>query len=160
MNLFKNWYFLSKNLTVAERALEPAVAALGERYRSQWLFPRLYHIADFVLVDRRVIIEVDGASHKDPKQRYKDLTRTIALEQDGWKVVRCSNEEAIKSPFVTVADCIGHRVTTRPSLEELRTALGQLPPLPARKRATRRKSVTALPPKKGPRVRVRAQKAE
>ena len=156
MNIFRNQYFLSVNLTAPERALEPAVAALGERYRTQWLFARYRHIADFVLLDRKIIIEVDGASHSKPEQIRKDLLHTIALEQDGWKVVRCTNEEAMSAPYVTLAECLGHRLTARPTLEELHKALGLLGPAPVRKRAKRRKSELAPPPKKARASRKRA----
>lgn len=160
MNPFKAWYFLSNNQTTPEKTLEPAIAALGERYRAQWLFPRIHHIADFVLLDRKVIIEVDGASHKDPKQRYKDLIHTIYLEEAGWQVVRCTNEEVMKSPYVTLSELLHFRLNHRPTLEELRMALGQLPPPPARKRAKPRKSEPAPSPKKAPRASRKSEAAQ
>jgi very-short-patch-repair endonuclease len=147
VSLFRNWYYLSKGMTDPERAIEPAIARLGERYRAQWLFPHLYHIVDFVLVDRKLILEVDGKSHLTPDQRYKDLVHTIALEKMGYAVVRCTNEEATTDPAGVVAS-LPERVRLRPNLEELEKALGLLPKPQKRKRAKRSKSVPKLPPKR------------
>lgn len=123
--MLRNWARLAMNPTESEKALEPAVARLGERYRAQWPFFGLGLIADFVLLDRKIVIEVDGPSHSKPEQRMKDLWHTIQLERAGWAVVRCTNDEAKGHPDVTVADLIGNRLTHRIKLTELEQ---QLPP--------------------------------
>ena len=143
--IFRNWYYLSANLTEAERALEPAIARLGERYRSQWLFPRFRHIADFVLLDRKIILEVDGSSHDTPEQRRKDIVHTLQLEALGYSVIRVSNKEAIADPSAVVSS-IAARVATRPSTESLKEALAALPEPPPRR--SKRKSPP--PAKKAP----------
>lgn len=125
-NLFKNWYYLATNLTDPEKALEHAIAGLGQRYRSQWLWAGLRHISDFVLLDSRVVIEVDGKSHDSLGQRVKDLVHTLALERMGWKVVRCTNEEATRHPHVVVSELLGDRLSHRPSLSELEAKLEKL----------------------------------
>lgn len=116
-------------MTAAEKSLEPALAALGERYRAQWLFPRLRHIADFVLLDRRLIIEVDGESHNAPEQQRKDILRTVALEALGWAVVRVSNRDALQNPR-GVVESLFFLSASRPSVPELQEALAALPPVP------------------------------
>lgn len=130
--IFRNWYYLSANLTEAELALEPAIARLGERYRSQWLFPRFCHIADFVLLDRKVIIEVDGSSHDTPEQRRKDIVHTLQLASLGYKVIRVSNKEAIENPS-GVIESLDARVANRPTVEALKAALAALPEPPPKK---------------------------
>lgn len=125
--LFRNVFYLLNNMTPAERALEPYIAALGTRYRSQWLFARLRYIADFVLLDSRVIIEVDDRSHEEPEKRRKDLTRMLVLESEGWKVIRVTNAEALKDPG-GVINSLASRLAGRLSLEALREALAELPP--------------------------------
>ncbi len=100
--LFTYWYRLLNNMTEPELALEPAIAALGERYRAQHLFAGLRHIADFALLDRKLIIEVDGDSHTVPVQMEKDLKHTMALQALGWTVFRCSNDAAKAAPAETV----------------------------------------------------------
>lgn len=130
--IFRNWFFLANNLTPSERALEPAIAALGKPYRAQWLFPRFRHIVDFLLLDSKTIIEVDGASHEKPEQRRKDIIHTLALEGMGYKVVRVSNAEAEADPFGVIAT-LADRVAARPSHEALREALAALPEPPPKK---------------------------
>jgi hypothetical protein len=95
--------------TPAERALEPAVAALGVPYRFQhplWLFPepsgKLNYFPDFILTNQRVVIEVDDDGHFTPANRRKDAERTRKLIAAGYRVVRCTNDEALRFPFATV----------------------------------------------------------
>lgn len=101
--MLKYWAMGYSNPTESEAAIEPAIAALGKRYRFQHPFFKLHHMADFALLDDKIIIEVDGASHNTPKQKLKDLKHTLALEAMGWKVLRCTNEEAKRHPTETVA---------------------------------------------------------
>lgn len=138
MFLFKNWYWLYSNLTEPELALEPAIAALGKRYRAQHLFAGLKHIVDFALLDDKIIIEVDGSSHTKPDQIRKDLEHTIKLESMGWRVVRCSNEAAKANPEHTLRLLLTDGLNHRPSLEELRARLLALGPAPVRVRTKRR----------------------
>lgn len=100
--LLKRWAKLYSQPTPAERALEPAIASLGVRYRFQdpnWvlgIFP------DFTLPDQRLVIEVDDRSHRAPKKAAADAERTERLGRLGWRVVRCTNEEALADPRGTV----------------------------------------------------------
>ncbi len=121
--LFAYWYRLSAYPTGPEEALEPAIAALGERYRAQHLFAGLKHIADFALLDRKIIIEVDGDSHLKPLQMEKDLKHTMALQALGWTVFRCSNEQAKANPEGVVRASL-RAVQTNP--QDLEAALAQL----------------------------------
>lgn len=125
--MLRNWARLYTRPTAAEISLEPAIAALGERYRAQHPFFGLYLIADFVLLDRRVIIEVDGDSHNTLAQRRKDLQHMIALEEQGWAVVRMSNAEAISDPYGALEWALS-RVPSRPSKSRLVEMLEALPP--------------------------------
>lgn len=98
------WTKLYKG-TAAEYALEPAVASLGVVYRWQypfWLFGPLKYIADFLLPDHKVVLEVDDPSHFTPAGRAKDKIRTAALVRAGYRVVRCTNDEALADPYGTV----------------------------------------------------------
>lgn len=97
----KNWAKLY-NGTPAELAIEPAIASLGVRYRFQHPLWALGLFPDFVLPDDRLVIEVDDRSHRQTKKRKADAERTAKLERAGWKVVRCTNEEALTDPLGTV----------------------------------------------------------
>lgn len=97
------WAKLYKG-TAAELALEDAVASLGVPYRTQFPY-YLYGLRffpDFLLPTLGVIIEVDDPSHNKADKIIADAERTEALEAEGWRVVRCTNEEALSDPHGTV----------------------------------------------------------
>lgn len=97
------WCRLYKG-TPAEIELEEAVAALGVPYRTQfpyWLYG-LRFFPDFLLPTLGVIIEVDDPSHNEPAKMEADRIRTEALAAEGWRVVRCTNEQALSDPHGTV----------------------------------------------------------
>ena len=97
------WAKLYSNLTPAERSLEPAIAALGQPYRSQHPLWALRVFPDFVLTRQRLVIEVDDPSHNTKAGKLKDAERTLKLERAGWRVFRCTNAEALTDPTGTVA---------------------------------------------------------
>lgn len=99
----RNWARLYTNLTAAEVALEPEVARLGERYRTQCPFFALSFIVDFALLDRRLIIEVDGDSHNSPGAKVKDQARALAFKRLGWNLVRVRNEEVLRDPAAALS---------------------------------------------------------
>lgn len=102
-NLFLlRWSKLYANPTDAEMAIEPAVASVGVRYRFQHPLFGLRLFPDFILPDYRVVIEVDDRSHSTKKKREADAERTERLNSGGWKVVRCTNEEAEEDPYGAV----------------------------------------------------------
>lgn len=102
-NLFLlRWAKLYAKPTDAEAAIEPAIAALGVRYRFQHPMFGLRLFPDFILPDYRLVIEVDDRSHSTKKKREADVERTERLNNAGWVVVRCSNEEAEEDPYGTI----------------------------------------------------------
>lgn len=119
--MLKYWAHGYQNPTESEAAIEPAIAALGKRYRFQHPFFKLYHMADFALLDDKIIIEVDGASHSTNKQKLKDLKYRVALEALGWRVVRCTNEEAQARPTETVARLLVQASLSKPLESQVAT---------------------------------------
>ncbi len=93
-------YTLLYRGTESEHALEPALASLGIPYR--WQMPVGNYFLDFALPTLKVAIEVDGKDHRAPAKVASDRERTAWLEARGWKVVRCTNEEAVDNPWGTV----------------------------------------------------------
>lgn len=86
--------------TPAELAIEPAIAALGVPYRTQfpgYLFGFRYFL-DFFLPTLGLVIEIDDDSHRRADKMLADEDRTQDLEARGWRVVRCTNEEALEDP--------------------------------------------------------------
>lgn len=89
--------------TPAELALEDAVAEVGVPYRTQfpgWKYG-LRCFPDFVLPTLKLVIEVDDRSHERKREEDEERTRDIAAEW-GYRVVRCTNENALSDPRGTV----------------------------------------------------------
>lgn len=82
--------------------MEPAIAKLGVPYRTQHPLWGLRLFPDFVLLQQKVVIEIDDASHRTTKKRREDAERTRRLQAAGWRVVRCWNEEALEDPHGTL----------------------------------------------------------
>lgn len=99
MNFLGKWAKLYGG-TPSELMLEPAVASLGVPYRFQHPLWVLGLFPDFVLLEQRVVIEVDDPSHA--RKRKADALRTAKLNKAGWRVVRCTNAEAEADPYGAV----------------------------------------------------------
>ena len=80
-----------KKQTPAEKAMRLKLLRWKIRFRSQRTF--VGYIVDFLIPDRRIIIEVDGGYHKE-RHDY-DTKRTQALEELGFGVIRVLNEEVL-----------------------------------------------------------------
>lgn len=98
----KWWAGAYSNPTPAEAALEPAVAALGIPYRFQHPIWALRFRLDFAFPTLKLAIEVDDPSHTAKAKRAKDKVRTAKLAKAGWKIVRCTNDEALTDPVGTL----------------------------------------------------------
>lgn len=64
---------------------------LGLPFRKQHIIGR--YIADFICLQRKLVIEVDGGYHSQYEQQEYDLWRTKELNEMGYKVLRFKNEE-------------------------------------------------------------------
>ncbi|WP_076863586.1 endonuclease domain-containing protein [Bradyrhizobium mercantei] len=69
--------------------------ALRNRRLARWKFRRQHpidrYIVDFVTLDGKLIVEVDGATHSTSSELKRDEARTKALEACGFLVVRVTN---------------------------------------------------------------------
>jgi leucyl-tRNA synthetase len=96
VDLLHNAKVMRKEHTVAEAALweELRRNSLGVRFRRQ--HPVGNFIPDFVALEKRLIVEVDGSYHYEAEQAELDEARTLELEQKHlFKVLRFSNEDVI-----------------------------------------------------------------
>lgn len=84
-----------KNPTMAERILWQYIRgkSLGCSFRRQHIID--IFIADFICIDEKLIIELDGGYHSLPQQQISDEERTKRLNNLGYKVVRFTNDEVI-----------------------------------------------------------------
>lgn len=48
---------------------------------------------DFVTLDGKLIVEVDGVTHSEPSELQSDQERTQVLNSCGFHVVRVSNQD-------------------------------------------------------------------
>lgn len=85
---------LRREQTEAEEILWQHVRdkQLGAKFRRQHAIGEF--IVDFVCIEHRLVVEVDGEVHKDQKEY--DEERTRILESRGFRVIRFWNDEVIK----------------------------------------------------------------
>jgi very-short-patch-repair endonuclease len=86
-----------------------------------WSFRRQHpigpYIADFACIAARLVIEIDGATHRTAEQLAHDQHRTRYLEASGWRVVRFWNAEIVENRD-------GVRETIHGALQEQHERLG------------------------------------
>ena len=63
------------------------------------------YIVDFFIASKRIVIEVDGVGHRQPKEKEKDEQRDYELRSLGITVLRYSNT-AIRESFDAVCEDI------------------------------------------------------
>ncbi|MTW16728.1 DUF559 domain-containing protein [Rhodoplanes serenus] len=89
---------LRANQTSAEARLW---AALRGRRLAGWKLRRQHpidrFIVDFVTLDGKLIVEVDGATHGEPSAVERDEGRTRVLVSLGFHVVRVTNTEVYEN---------------------------------------------------------------
>lgn len=88
---------MRKDMTDAERKLWHELRAhrlMGLGFRRQ--YPIRNYIADFACPARRLVVEIDGSQHADERTAAHDMTRTKALETDGWTVLRFWNDDVLR----------------------------------------------------------------
>jgi very-short-patch-repair endonuclease len=84
---------LRKNGTDAERHLWYYLRANRFGYKFKRQVPLKRFILDFVCLEKRLIVELDGGQHQD-NQAY-DEQRTIELNQMGFQVLRFWNNDVL-----------------------------------------------------------------
>jgi very-short-patch-repair endonuclease len=111
MNRFKAF---SRALRTDQTAAEEILwRELRGRRLGRWKLRRQHAIAryivDFVSLDRKLIIEVDGATHSTCAERHRDEARTRELERSGFQVTRVSNTDIYRN-LNGVLDTILHEL--------------------------------------------------
>jgi very-short-patch-repair endonuclease len=103
---------LRQNLTDAERRLWFHLRRKqldGHRFRRQVSIGP--YIADFVCLESKLVIEVDGGQHGDNAE--KDARRTALMEAQGFRVLRFWNDEVLGNT-VGVLEAIRQRLADPP----------------------------------------------
>jgi very-short-patch-repair endonuclease len=75
--------------------------ALRNRRLARWKFRRQHpidrYVVDFVTLDGKLIVEVDGVTHAEPSEITKDTARSDVLEACGFLVVRVTNTDVYEN---------------------------------------------------------------
>jgi hypothetical protein len=66
-------------------------------------------VVDFICVEARLIVELDGAHHHDEEQFWYDYRRTAFLNALGYEVMRFNNVTVLTCPF-QVGEQLAERV--------------------------------------------------
>ena len=105
---------MRNNPTEAERLLWHYLKnnQLGVHFRQQ--HPIAGYIPDFVCLNARLIIEIDGGYHLEGEQPELDAERTQWLNQQGFVVLRFTNDEV----FAGVDDVLEDITSTLETLSE------------------------------------------
>ncbi|HEX5779160.1 MAG TPA: endonuclease domain-containing protein [Xanthobacteraceae bacterium] len=86
----------AKRLRTAQTSAESKLwQALRNRKLARWKFRRQHpidrYVVDFVTLDGKLIVEVDGVTHGSQEEIARDETRTRLLDSIGFRVVRVTN---------------------------------------------------------------------
>jgi very-short-patch-repair endonuclease len=88
----------ARRLRAAQTSAEAKLwQALRDRRLAGWKFRRQHpldrFVVDFVTIDGKLIVEVDGATHGTASELARDDNRTRRLEALGFRVVRVTNTD-------------------------------------------------------------------
>lgn len=87
--------------TKAEKVFKHKLLKWGIKFRSQR--PIGKYIVDFLIFDRKLIIEIDGEYHNKKLQKKQDKMREKYLKSMGFKIIRISNNKVLNT------NCLGIR---------------------------------------------------
>ena len=87
---------------------------LGVKFRRQHIID--HYIADFLCVEKKFVIEVDGGYHNNPNQRKYDAIRSQFLYEHGYVEMRFTNEEVLCDTENVIARI--QRIIQSPLLQE------------------------------------------
>jgi very-short-patch-repair endonuclease len=90
---------LRKSMSSAERLLWRGLRSRqldGARFRRQ--HPIGVYIVDFVCLERRLVIEVDGGQHTEDNHIVSDARRDRWLGGEGYRVMRVSTTDVLHQP--------------------------------------------------------------
>jgi very-short-patch-repair endonuclease len=100
---------LRRNQTDAENRLWRHLRnrrLLGLHFRRQHPIGRYF--ADFACLELRLIVEIDGGQHADPLGQERDRTRTAALEERGYEVIRFWDNDVLRDTQAVLATIARH----------------------------------------------------
>jgi adenine-specific DNA-methyltransferase len=110
VNTLDNIRHLRSDATPQEKIVWARLKNRGFNYLK---FRRQYrigkYIVDFICLEKKLIIEIDGWQHKEENQERYDMERKKYLERNGYKVIRFWNDEVnnnIEGVFLKIEESI------------------------------------------------------
>jgi len=90
---------LRKEMTKAEVCLWKYIlrGRMMKGYQFRRQRPVQNYIVDFICMDLKLIIEVDGITHQFEEVYRKDLRRQAKLEEDGYCIIRFNDDEILNN---------------------------------------------------------------
>jgi very-short-patch-repair endonuclease len=87
---------LRRNETLAEKRLWEQLRSRSlEGFKFVRQAPIGPYVADFVCREKKLIVEVDGATHSTDAEVSRDVARTKHLNTLGYEVIRFDNDEVM-----------------------------------------------------------------
>ncbi|MGZ5222372.1 MAG: vitamin B12 dependent-methionine synthase activation domain-containing protein, partial [Chitinophagaceae bacterium] len=87
----------------------------GYKFRRQHIIGN--YITDLVCLNRRLIVEIDGLIHQLSENKETDEIRTLWLSEQGFKVLRVTNEQVINKTDETL-ELISSTLKNQPTIQE------------------------------------------
>jgi very-short-patch-repair endonuclease len=92
----------SRQLRASQTSAEARLwQALRGRRLAHWKFRRQHpigkYVVDFVTLDGKLVVEVDGITHSTEQELARDQDRTRVLESFGFLVVRVTNVDVYEN---------------------------------------------------------------
>jgi very-short-patch-repair endonuclease len=82
----------------------------GLKFRRQ--HPLGNYIVDFICLEMKLVIELDGGQHTEPDKREYDRRRDVWLEKEGYRVLRFWDNQVLLNInevlMVIWEHCLGH----------------------------------------------------
>ncbi|MBC6994557.1 methionine synthase [Neolewinella lacunae] len=94
---------LRRNQTTAEKMLWQHLQSQKTGHKIVRQKPMGYSVPDFVCIQKKVIIEVDGGYHNTPEMIWSDEVRSAKFRSVGYEVLRFTNEAILNDPFTVSA---------------------------------------------------------
>ena len=82
-------------MTTAEKILWEELRHNKTGYKFRRQHPIGDYIADFICIEKKLVIEVDGGYHNTMEQQQDDAVRTMDIERMGYLVIRFTNDEVM-----------------------------------------------------------------
>ncbi len=79
---------------------------MGYKFRRQHTIAG--YIVDFVCLEKKLVVEIDGSYHEDSEQYTRDQARSDTLKKLGYRVVRFTNSQVFYEREAVINSILMH----------------------------------------------------